>query len=105
MAVKVTMLDRVLILAQHERKALKDGNVDLAVEFFEERSALLAVAREKHDEENDREYLFKLAAIQGYDEMNYAIGDKLRTSIKESLQGTKKSNKVAKSYMQVAKQY
>ena len=94
----LTLLDRMLIIAQHELEAMQQGDVDGAISFFEERTELLQQLQQQHDEVNDDDCKVKLLALQGYHQLIYDEGLKLRDSIKKSLQKNKSTSSVAKRY-------
>lgn len=94
----LTLLDRMLIIAQHELEAMQQGDIDSAISFFEERTELLTQVQENHDEANAEDCKVKLLALQGYHQLIYEEGLKLRDSIKESLQKNRAHGAVAKRY-------
>ncbi len=57
MSASLTLLDRALILAQHELDALRAGDVETAEQHFDERSALMDQALETMDEQDPDDYL------------------------------------------------
>ncbi len=99
MAAVLTMLDRALILAQHELEALNAGNVEEAESYFMERSELLSLAYNQHDEVNNEDYVIKLIALQGYNQLICEVGESLKESIRGNILASQKTTKAAKAYM------
>ncbi len=95
----LTMLDRAMILAQHELEALNEGDIKNAEKFFMDRAEILTRAYQEHDEENNEDYVFKLVAIQGYNQIIYDVGTTLRDEVKASLVPMAKKTNAAKSYL------
>lgn len=100
----LTILDRALIIAQHELDAMRKGDVDNAISFFRERGALLNEAMYTKDEDNDDDYRMKLIALQGYHQTIHREGVKLLEDIKASLIKSKSSSKMIKGYAQTRTQ-
>ena len=61
----LTLLDRMLIIAQFELEAMQQGDVDGAISFFEERVALLDQLQVNQDE-NSEDCKMKLLALHGF---------------------------------------
>ncbi len=101
----LTMLDRAMILAQHELEALNEGDIQNAEKFFMDRAEILARAYQGHDEENNEDYVFKLVAIQGYNQIIYDVGTALKDEIFTDLRSIGKKANVAKSYLRSSSQW
>ncbi len=95
----LTMLDRAMILAQHELEALNEGDIENAERFFMDRAEILARAYKGHDEENNEDYVFKLVAIQGYNQIIYDVGTALKEEVLTDLRTMGKRTNAAKSYI------
>ncbi len=98
----LTMLDRALILAQHELDALNEGNVEAAESHFMDRAEIITNAHKEHDEENSEDYVIKLIALQGYNQLICEVGEKLKDSMRVDILASKKSTHAAKSYMRLS---
>lgn len=96
----LTILDRALIIAQHELDAMRKGDIDTAISFFHERAALLNEVVYTKDEENDSDARMKLIALQGYHNIIYKEGHKILAEIKESLIKSKSTGKMIRGYAQ-----
>ena len=94
----LTILDRALIIAQHELDAMRRGDVDDAANFFEERGELINQARHTQDEEDIKDYRVKLIALQGYHQLIHEEGTMLLNQIRKSLIQTKSHSKITRSY-------
>lgn len=95
----LTILDRILIIAQHELDAMRQGNIDDAADFFKERGRLIDQAMHTKDEENVDDYRVKLIALQGYHQIIHEEGTMLLNKIRTSLIQSKTHSKIAKSYI------
>ncbi len=105
MATVLSMLDRALILAQHELEALNAGNVEEAESYFMERSELLSKAYNNHDEVSTEDYVIKLIAIQGYNQLICEVGEELKASLRSDILASQKSTKAAKAYITTSYRY
>jgi len=95
----LTILDRALIIAQHELDAMRRGDVDDAANFFEERGKLINQAKHTKDEDKVEDYRVKLTALIGYHHLIHEEGTMLLNQIRASLIQTKSHSKVARSYV------
>ena len=95
----LTILDRALIIAQHELDAMRRGDVDDAIVFFEERGTLLDQAVHTKDEDTVEDYRVKLIALQGYHQLIHEEGTVLLQQIKDSLIQTRTNHKMARKYV------
>lgn len=94
----LTLLDRMLIIAQFELEAMERGDVDGAISFFEERVKLLDQLQSCRDEINSEECKMKLLALQGYHQIIYEEGLKLKEQIKENLLKSRSQRSASKRY-------
>lgn len=94
----LTLLDRMLIIAQFELEAMQRGDVDGAISFFEERVKLLDQLQSCHDEINSEECKMKLLALQGYHQIIYEEGLKLKEQIRENLLKSRGQRSASKRY-------
>lgn len=94
----LTLLDRALILAQHELDAMRQGDVEAAESHFHERSGLMDQAASTLDEAAPEDYRIKLIALQGYNQMIYEEGQLLLKSIKEGLLKHRSTTRQARGY-------
>ena len=94
----LTLLDRMLIIAQYELEAMQRGDVDGAISFFEERVALLDELRIGQDEINSEDCKMKLLALQGFHQVIYEEGLKLKEQIKQNLLNSQAQRSVSKRY-------
>lgn len=94
----LTILDRMLIIAQFELEAMQRGDVDGAISFFEERVALLDQLQVNQDEINSEDFKMKLLALQGFHQVIYEEGLKLKEQIKQNLLNSQAQRSVSKRY-------
>ncbi len=94
----LTILDRMLIIAQFELEAMQRGDVDGAISFFEERVALLDQLQVNQDEINSEDCKMKLLALQGFHQVIYEEGLKLKEQIKQNLLNSQAQRSVSKRY-------
>ncbi len=94
----LTLLDRMLIIAQFELEAMQKGDVDGAISFFEERVALLDQLHFTQDELNSEDCKMKLLALQGYHQIIYEEGVKLKEQIRQNLLQTRSQRSASKRY-------
>lgn len=94
----LTLLDRALIIAQHELDAMRRGDVDGAANFLDERTGLLYQAIETKDEQSQDDFQLKIVALQGYHQTVQAEGEKLLNQIKAGLINSRKSVNMVKQY-------
>jgi hypothetical protein len=94
----LTLLDRMLIIAQYELEAMQRGDVDGAISFFEERVALLDQLQINQDEINSEDCKMKLLALQGFHQIIYEEGVKLKEQIRENLLNSRAQRSVSKRY-------
>ncbi len=94
----LTLLDRMLIIAQFELEAMQRGDVDGAISFFEERIALLDQLQMTQDEISSEDCRMKLLALQGYHQIIYEEGLKLKEQIKQNLLNTRGQRSASKRY-------
>lgn len=94
----LTLLDRALILAQHELDALRRGDVEAAESHFHERSDLMDQAASTLDEQAPEDYRIKLIALQGYNQMIYEEGQNLLKTIRGDLLSSRSTMRQAKGY-------
>ncbi len=102
MSTVLTMLDRALIHAQYELDALSSGDIEVAESHCSDRAELLNLVYQEHDEESNEDYVVKLIALQGYNQLICDAGEELKKSIHNELYGAKKSTRAAKAYMSTA---
>ncbi len=95
----LTMLDKALIIAQHELEAMRRGDIEDVALFFDERGVLLNKAMHSNDEQSVDDYRLKLLALQGYHQIIHEEGTVLLNQIRNSLIKTKKQSKIARSYI------
>ena len=81
----LTLLDRALILAQHELEAMRTGDVESAESHFHERTELMRQAADTLDEETPEDYRVKLIALQGYNQLIHEEGQELLEQIRSQL--------------------
>lgn len=81
----LTLLDRAMILAQHELEAMRMGDVDKAQQHFDERAILMDQASKIDDEQDPADYRVKLIALQGYNMMIHDEGQELLNKIRQQL--------------------
>jgi len=86
-----TLLDRALVLAQHELEAIRAGDVESAEQHFGERSLLMEQAAETPDEQKAEDYRHKLIALEGYNQILQEEGQELLEKIRQQLQGSRKT--------------
>lgn len=98
MSACLTLLDRALILAQHELDALRNGDVERAETHFDERFQLLNQAATTNDELEPEDYYVKLMALQGYNAMIRDEGRELLESIRVQLVQVKGNSRRIKGY-------
>ena len=98
MSASLTLLDRAMILAQHELDALRAGDVETAESHFDERAALMDQARETMDEQDPDDYRVKLIALQGYNQMIQEEGRELLEKIRLQLVDARSSMRRARGY-------
>lgn len=98
MSASLTLLDRAMILAQHELDALRAGDVETAETHFGERSALMSQAWETMDEQDPDDYRVKLIALQGYNQMIQEEGRELLEKIRLQLVDTRFNVRRARGY-------
>ena len=98
MSASLTLLDRALILAQHELDALRAGDVETAEQHFDERSALMDQALETMDEQDPDDYRVKLIALQGYNQVIQEEGRELLEKIRLQLVDTRSNMRQARGY-------
>lgn len=94
----LTLLDRMLIIAQYELEAMQRGDVDGAISFFEERIALLDQLQMTQDEIDSDDCRMKLLALQGYHQIIYEEGLKLKEQIRQNLLKTRGHRSASKRY-------
>lgn len=94
----LTLLDRMLIIAQFELEAMQRGDVDGAISFFEERVALLDQLQVNQDEINSEDCKMKLLALQGFHQVIYEEGLKLKEQIRQNLLNSQAQRSVSKRY-------
>lgn len=94
----LTLLDRALILAQHELDAMRNGDVDAAEEHFNERESLMMEAARVVDEDDPDDYYVKLIAIQGYNQLIRDEGAELLEQIRAQVVDLRQTNKAARGY-------
>ncbi len=95
----LTVLDRALIIAQHELEAMRRGDVESVATFFSERGKLLDKAVHSNDEQNVDDFRLKLLALQGYHQIIHEEGMALLNQYRNSLIKSKKQSRMAKSYI------
>ncbi len=95
----LTVLDKALIIAQHELEAMRKGDVEKVALFFEERTKLLKRAMHSNDEQNIDDYRIKVGALQGYHQIIYEEGMATLNSLRATLIKSKKKTKMVKSYI------
>ncbi|UWX04934.1 hypothetical protein JBF11_05455 [Taurinivorans muris] len=93
----LTLLDRMLIIAQFELEAMQQGDVDGAISFFEERVALLDQLQVNQDE-NSEDCKMKLLALQGFHQIIYEEGLKLKEQIRQNLLESRVQRSASKRY-------
>lgn len=93
-----TILDRTIVIAQHELNAMRQGNIDDAALLFKERGELIDQAMHIKDEKNIDDYRRKLIALQGYQQIIHEEGTIILNQIRASLMQSKSIGKVAKRY-------
>ncbi len=96
--VALTLLDRALILAQHELDAMRSGDVESAEEHFNEREGLMLEAARVMDEEEPDDYYVKLIAIQGYNQLIREEGAELLAQIRSQVVDIRQTTKAARGY-------
>lgn len=94
----LTLLDRMLIIAQYELEAMQRGDVDGAISFFEERVALLEQLQVNQDEINSEDCKMKLLALQGFHQIIYEEGLKLKEQIRQNLLNSQAQRSISKRY-------
>lgn len=94
----LTILDRMLIIAQFELEAMQRGDVDGAISFFEERVALLDQLQVNQDEINSEDCKMKLLALQGFHQVIYEEGLKLKEQIRQNLLESRVQRSASKRY-------
>ncbi len=98
MSTNLTLLDRALILAQHELEAMRSGDVENAESHFHERIELMRRAADVLDEETPDDYRVKLIALQGYNQLIHEEGQELLDQIRCQLVAAKGSIRGVKGY-------
>lgn len=98
MHASLTLLDRALILAQHELDAMRAGDVETAEIHFDERKILMDQAMSTLDETDPEDYKVKLIALQGYNKMIYEEGQEQLLKIRETLLKSRETARQAKGY-------
>lgn len=98
MPANLTLLDRALILAQHELEAMRNGDVESAESHFNERTELMRQAVETRDEETVDDYRVKLIALQGYNQIIHEEGQELLEQIRAQLIAARGSMRGVKGY-------
>ena len=98
MSASLTLLDRAMILAQHELDALRAGDVETAESHFDERAALMDQARKTMDEQDPDDYRVKLIALQGYNQMIQEEGRELLEKIRLQLVDARSGMRRARGY-------
>lgn len=101
MSASLTILDRALILAQHELDAMRAGDVERAELHFDERSLLLDEAYTTFDEQDPDDYRVKLIALQGYSQLIKEEGQELLEKIRRQLMDARFTTRRAKGYARV----
>ena len=101
MASSLTLLDKALILAQHELEAMRAGDVEAAELHLDQREILLDQAHAIHDEQTPEDYRLKLIALQGYNQLIHEEGTELLESIRHDLLVARDSGRCARSYARV----
>lgn len=99
MSASLTLLDRALILAQHELDALRAGDVETAELHFDERATLMDQAADTLDEQDPDDYRVKLIALQGYNQLIREEGQELLEKIRLQLVDARKTTHRTRSYM------
>lgn len=99
MSASLTLLDRALILAQHELEAMRAGDVETAETHFGERSLLMDQAGETLDEEDVEDYRLKLIALQGYNQLIHEEGQELLETIRQQLLSSRKTLRRNRCYV------
>lgn len=102
MSTSLTLLDRALILAQHELEAMRAGDVEAAEGHFGERSILMDQAADTLDEEDVDDYRVKLIALQGYNQLIHEEGQELLEQIRQQLMASRGTIKCNKSYVRAS---
>ncbi len=102
MSAGLTLLDRALILAQHELDALRAGDVENAEQHFDERVDLMGQAYAVLDEDEPEDYRVKLIALQGYQQLIQEEGQVLLESIRQQLLGARGTVRRARTYSRVS---
>ena len=77
---------------------MQRGDVDGAISFFEERVALLDQLQVNQDEINSEDCKMKLLALQGFHQVIYEEGLKLKEQIKQNLLNSQAQRSVSKRY-------
>ena len=94
----LTLLDRALILAQHELDAMRAGDVETAELHFDDRKILMDQAISTYDETDPEDYKLKLIALQSYNQMIYEEGKIQLVKIREDLLNARETTRQAKGY-------
>ena len=94
----LTLLDRAMILAQHELEAMRVGDVDTAQHHFDERAILMDLASKIDDERDQTDYRVKLIALQGYNMMIHEEGQELLTKIRHQLLDARSPARAMRGY-------
>lgn len=102
MHTRLTLLDRALILAQHELDAMRSGDVEGAEVHFDERKILMDQAYATLDESDPDDYRVKLIALQGYNQMIYEEGKLQLDKIRQNLLRSRESSRQAKGYARIS---
>lgn len=98
----LTLLDRALILAQHELDAMRDGDVEAAEVHFDERKILMDQAYSTLDESDPEDYKVKLIALQGYNQMIYEEGKLQLEKIRAELLRSRGTSRQARGYAKIS---
>jgi hypothetical protein len=101
MSIGLTLLDKALILAQHELEAMRTGDVETAELHLEQREILLDRAYATHDEQAPEDYRLKLIALQGYNQLIHEEGRELLESIRHQLLNSRDTARCARSYVRI----
>ncbi len=102
MYASLTLLDRALILAQHELDAMRAGDVETAELHFDERKILMDRAASTLDEIDPEDYKVKLIALQGYNQMIYQEGKEQMDKIRETLLKARGGVRQTKGYVRAS---
>ena len=95
----LTLLDKALILAQHELEAMRSGDVEKAEFHLDQRELLLAQAHAAHDEQNPDDYRLKLIALQGYNQMIREEGTELLETLRGQILDSRAGARCVQGYV------